>query len=924
MERFFTVRDWWGNGLTLWVVVLLLFSAPLLVITLRDVSLENDITTWLPSDDPDAQSLDWFSNEFEKENRIIASWDSSTLNDPRMERLSAALQRTGVHEIAGIAAVTTPQDLIQLMVNNKVDQTDAIRRLTGVLVGRGFLKVELSEEFDWDSPSADDQQVIEEIRRLVSKQLKKPVTVLPPVKEILEPSIQLAGTDELIEQLYPHLPRHHFQLRWPEMSASAIQLDTLESALSTVRRDGQPAVRRVFFAPGAPVAMTVTLDDASDDFLAETIADIELAAQNVGIPAEELHLAGSPVSRVRLSQEAGRAVWNRDYPAWNLYKRTPILLSAVVGILVSFLLLRSKRLAFLVSMSSIWVCLAVISLIPATGKSLNMVLIVLPDLLLVLTTSGAIHLANYWKHAVTLGVPHPVAHAVRMAARPCFLASTTTAVGMASLLTAVLEPVREFGFYASIGCLISLAMILFGFPSMMAVWPGKPKKFAEHTQQEATIWGHFGRWIVRHGTAISCTCCLVFVVAVCGLKWFKTETKVIRYFPEDSAISQDYRFLEDSLAGIVSVDTVVRFDQDAVDTLNISERLELVRNVERHLQQHRWVSGTISLADFRDPVPPPSEKASTFQKIRYGKTLQRIESGIFAEQTETTSQFARKASRPLTLTTPTGRQINLQAGEEIWRIRAQSIITADVNYSRLTGELETIVADAISGTAGTEYLVTGMVPLFLRTQQAVLESLINSFGLAFLIIAIVMMILLRSPLSGFLAMLPNLFPVGVVFGFVAWMGIPVDIGTMITASVALGIAIDGTLHLLTWYRDGIRQGMSREDSIVLALQHCGPAMWQTSATIALGIVMVSGADLLLISRFGLLMSGLVVVAMIADIILLPALLSGWLGQIIARNTPVTAITTQLVDDAMEFSEDSHEPQPMPDDALQTTSARSSS
>ena len=91
--------------------------------------------------------------------------------------------------------------------------------------------------------------------------------------------------------------------------------------------------------------------------------------------------------------------------------------------------------------------------------------------------------------------------------------------------------------------------------------------------------------------------------------------------------------------------------------------------------------------------------------------------------------------------------------------------------------------------------------------------------------------------------------------------------------------------------------MSQDDAVVLALQHCGPAMWQTSATIAFGMIILSGADLLLISRFGILMAGLVATALIADVVLLPAQLGGWLGRIIANNTVVIADPPEGVTDA---------------------------
>jgi len=212
---------------------------------------------------------------------------------------------------------------------------------------------------------------------------------------------------------------------------------------------------------------------------------------------------------------------------------------------------------------------------------------------------------------------------------------------------------------------------------------------------------------------------------------------------------------------------------------------------------------------------------------------------------------------------------------------------SDYDYGHLTndqktGDLDNIVKSVIKRHSGCHYVVTGMVPVFLRTQQAVLDSLIWSFALAFGVIAVVMMILLRNPISGFLTMLPNLMPVGIVFGMLSWAGQAVDIGTMITASVALGIAVDGTLHLITWFRAGLRDGLNRHDAVARSLSQCGPAMWQTSLAVGLGLLMLAPAELLLISRFGWLMAALIGAALIANVVLLAALLAGPLGWMIQR------------------------------------------
>jgi predicted RND superfamily exporter protein len=407
--------------------------------------------------------------------------------------------------------------------------------------------------------------------------------------------------------------------------------------------------------------------------------------------------------------------------------------------------------------------------------------------------------------------------------------------------------------------------------------------------ERPNVWERFARFLVRRAGLVNFVSLASFAAAAYGLVWFQTETKVIRYFPPHTRVFQDYKALEDSLAGIVSVEVLVQFPQQpeidlteatdeevaaAAKQLNVLQRMEIVRRIEGKLANHPGVSGTISLADFRPVSPEPGTP-------RYIVTVRKTEKAIFDEQADETQSFAQRVTKPLSVESH-GRKIAIGEGDELWRIRCQTAILNDVSFSELVGDLQSIVAAEVAQEHNVQFVLTGMIPLFLRTQEALLTSLIQSFVLAFGLIALIMIVLLKHPVSGLLAMLPNIYPVGIVFGLVAWAAIPVDIGTMITASVALGIAIDGTLHLITWFQEGIRDGLSREEAVIKSLKHCGPAMWQTSAAISIGMVLLFGADLLLISRFGWLMAGLVMVALIGDIVLLPALLAGWMGAIIER------------------------------------------
>lgn len=652
-----------------------------------------------------------------------------------------------------------------------------------------------------------------------------------------------------------------------------------ESSHGRISRE--EAIRRlegVVIGPGgAPIAISVGFSEAGRADGAGTVAAIRQAAIEAGIPEDELHIGGRYVAGSELNAQVKKTAWNTDYPLSRIHKRSPLLLSAAVSVVLAFIMLRSFRLATLVLVVANYATLLAVAMVPLTNGSMNMVLVVMPTLLGVLTLSAAIHVSNYWKHAAARNLRTAVVESVKMAWQPCLLASVTTAIGLASLTTSTLTPVRDFGMYAAAGCLISLVSVLFVLPALLQFWPGKsPTK----RDVDRSAWRRLGNFLADHRRLVTAASIVVMVSCAVGFKWFRTETKVIRYFPDEARVVQDYNYLEENLAGIIPVETIVRFDRRAQGNLNFAERMELVRGIQQKLRSHAGVSGTMSLADFQPLADPPEEKTG-LKRILYNRKVTETEKRIREGESDA-GAFLAVASQPADLRSHSGPPVLIREGDELWRITAQAAIMTDLDYGRLTRDLNAVAGTALESHAGVDHLVTGMVPFFLRTQEAVLDSLIRSFGLAFAVIGLVMIGLLKHPVSGLLSMLPNLLPIGVVFGLISWSGMAVDVGTMITASVALGIAVDGTLHLLTWFRAGIIEGQSRREAICRALEHCGPAMWQTSAAVGLGLLMLFPADLLLINRFGWLMAALIGVALVADVIFLPALLAGPLGDYIER------------------------------------------
>ena len=195
---------------------------------------------------------------------------------------------------------------------------------------------------------------------------------------------------------------------------------------------------------------------------------------------------------------------------------------------------------------------------------------------------------------------------------------------------------------------------------------------------------------------------------------------------------------------------------------------------------------------------------------------------------------------------------------------------------------------------GVTTIYTGIIPIVYKAQRALLTSLIQSIGLAFVMITVVMMLLLRdwnrpwgkgnrlNIRGGLLAMIPNVFPVVVVFGVMSYRGIKVDIGSMMTASVAMGVAVDDTIHFLNWYRGALAKGLDRIAAIRVAYTRVATAMTQTTLIAGLGLSAFAMSTFTPTQRFGTLMLFLLAAALIGDLIVLPAILASPLGKYFSK------------------------------------------
>jgi uncharacterized protein len=669
--------------------------------------------------------------------------------------------------------------------------------------------------------------------------------------------------------------------------------------------DRDQAVSRLTGALIGPPPAGVEAGSPADDFdrrqtcLVLTLADTargnlhgaidlikQVATHECGIPEPSLHMGGPPVDNVSIDKAGQTSV--------------TILfgLSLVVGFFVSWWSLKSKLLVGLVLASGVYSMFASLAVVWYSGYPVDAILLTMPSLVYVATTSGAIHLANYYRDQIAeTGIVEGAAgRSVHHALLPLSLATGTTAVGLATLAVSELVPIKMFGIFSAVGVVVSFFVLVTFMPAALELFPPNLRlgKSAEDETTEAwrpiesSPWWRIGQWITRHNGLVATACLLMMAAVGYGMTRVESSVQLMRLFSPKARIRADYRWLEKHLGPLVPMEILVRIDQKECD-LNFLERMELVDGIQREI-------GTLD------------EVGSSLSTVTFGRSLEAGDggSGLGGAAARTFGLGARTKrsvlNRRLTAhrqdfldgdylrdaTLPDGRE------QELWRISARVSAIKEVDYAlfqRDLGEkIDPILADlAARGVKGISVDYTGLVPLVYKAQHSLLDGLIFGFVTDFAIIVAVMVLLCRAASAGLVLLLPAAFPAIMVFGGMGWGNallksmdwgtLLIDIGTVMAPSVALGVTVDDVVHFMLWFRRGIADGLDRKQAVMLAYKGCARAMYQSWGVIGIGLSVFSLSPFGPTQRFGHMMLAMLTIALVGNLVLLPAILAGPLGAV---------------------------------------------
>ena len=574
------------------------------------------------------------------------------------------------------------------------------------------------------------------------------------------------------------------------------------------------------------------------------------AVSDCDLPISDLRLAGPTVDAAAIDTESRSLLFELA------------ALSAFLSFIVATFRLRSFRLAIMVLVVAMYSTGLALGIVHLCGGKMNLLMTMLPPLVYVLSISAAVHLVNYYREAER---DFPPAKALGIALAhgwlPCVLAAATTALGLASLLLSQIEPIRMFGLYSALGVLSSVIVLFLLLPAGLYLF--HPGKAAAEGLGQASVCpdGRFVKWISRRYAVVTFGCLCLMAFCGWGLPHLKSTVKLQDRFLSGSDAITDYEWLEQHIGPMVPLEVILDFGTDCQKT--VLERIQIVASVQKKIQTMKEPLATISAANLSPHYPRGGGVKQVVQRKLVNRRLEEGKKRLI------NSRFLAE-----------------QGNGQLWRITVRANAIGDLDYGQFADRLRDRV-DPLLRENDVQATFTGVIPLIYKAQRQLLQDLVRSFLTAFGVIAIILLFVLRSLSATLLAMVPNLFPAVVVFGGMEWAQIPVQIGSVMTASAALGIAVDDTVHFLTWFRRGLAAGMPRVVALQEAFQQCAGAMAHTTVICSTGLLVFGMSSFVPVLHFVALMVLLLFSALLGDLVLLPAILAGPLGRCFEKGKIVT-------------------------------------
>lgn len=523
----------------------------------------------------------------------------------------------------------------------------------------------------------------------------------------------------------------------------------------------------------------------------------------------------------------------------------------VIGLFLIWWLFR-RWLAVLLGGISIGVVVnSTVALYVLAGQPFTLISSIVPPLLSALTVAALVHLYNALHYAAQRGLSGParIAHALDEIRRPALFTALTTAAGMLSLATSPIPAIRTFGLVSAAGVLLIYLVVCVILPPVITVWDSAPwPRTGAGLRWMDIVVRRLYRTGIRYPVwAIGLTV-VVLGAGVPALWHVKVETNLQEFFAPDHPTRRDTSYFESIMTGTGNLDVI--FETPERDGLKKPEYLAFMRSFQSWAEELPEVDKTVSVADF-------------IEEMHWGFNAEDPAFRAIPEDPQQVSQY-----------------LFIYDGNNLFDFVDPDFRISHVSISINThpaNEIATVM-DKLRGylsdhtPPGLQWEIAGYSRLFADMEDLLVKGQVYSLWGALILIFLLMLFLWRSLGGALLCMIPNMSPILLIFIVMGLFGLWLDMATAMVASIAVGIAVDDTIHVYHGYIKRMNAGARPVQALARTLSQAGRAVVTTTIILSAQFMILVLSLFQPTTHFGLLTSVGLWAALVFDLLLLPAML----------------------------------------------------
>jgi hypothetical protein len=450
-----------------------------------------------------------------------------------------------------------------------------------------------------------------------------------------------------------------------------------------------------------------------------------------------------------------------------------------------------------------------------------------------------------------------IVQAMKKCGLPCLVTSFTTIMGFLALSTVPIIPVREAGLFCAFGTAMCFVMSVTLGIILLSFGRSAP---AREKARKAVVGDVYHRLMVKVADVIvkrqtSILVCAVLVTAACvyAASTIEIENHFLDYMGDEFEIKQDIQYVDASMCGSSTLELV--FDTQKPDGVKSPAVLTEIERVQKFAEQNDLVMTTSSVVDVVKTINQTlHNEDSRFYQIP--ATVNEVAQYLLLYE----SSGGTRLERVVTFDYAKARLV----------LRTQSLGTHDA--LRLYEEIHRFVDQNVQQST---VVITGANALNAKVVDYIIQAQVTSVLLAFAMISIVMVVVFGSIRIGLTAMIPNVFPIFFVLGFMGVTGRNLGMMNAMISAVVIGIAVDDTIHFFSHYREVRRNANDAVSALYTALEEVGRPMFFSTAALTVGFSVIMLSNMINVAEFGVLISLAVFISLVSDFFIGGSLILKW-------------------------------------------------